>query len=65
MGKEEEIRLRYETEDENFSEVTANDLDCKDCDFKYSEPRYIGICTEYPTGKPGDVLYGNKCEKHS
>jgi hypothetical protein len=64
MSKAELKRL-MEDEMKNFTEVTVKDLVCRTCDYSYNESKYVSICERYPYGKPGYVLYGKECPKHS
>ncbi|WP_313164005.1 hypothetical protein [Sedimentibacter sp.] len=63
--KRNNMEKRYEYEMRNFNPITINKLDCVDCDYVYDEPNLVSICVQYADMKPGKVLYGKKCDKHS
>ncbi|NLZ46385.1 MAG: hypothetical protein GX896_06795 [Clostridiales bacterium] len=64
-NNKKELEKRYEEEMRNFKPVTIQDLDCKDCAFAFKEPNLISVCEIFPRQKPGNVLYGEKCDQHS
>jgi len=61
----QQMRECYDEEEKSFKAVTINDLMCKDCSYAYSHPQLITVCEEYPTMKPGKVLYGGSCDKYN